>query len=271
MQMGPRWLKIAGFSLLSILLALNAYLLLPGASRLSRLESDLDNHSGKLAKLESPVSASDELSENLEYLNTRVHMLTNFITDLEVKLTSLKAVAESISDCQPRLKTEAAAQEVLAVTRPSDHVVATLSPAAANANTESPEDEPARYDEPQQPAAPSANTESLEDEQARYDKPQQPAAPVVEHLASAPAATEITDQGSWVINLASLDNQAAADRFSARAQAKGIRVQQQIASVKGKQRWRIRVTGFATLSEARINAGPIQEKLGLKNVWISQR
>jgi len=260
MQIGPNWLKIAGFSLISILLAINAYLLLPSASRLAKLESNLDNHASKFAKLDSPVSASDELSENLEYLNTRVHMLTNFITDLEVQLTSLKAVAESINDdCQPQLKAEAAAHEVLAVTRPSDHVAATPSAAAINVDTE-----------------PSTDTKSSGDKQARYEQPQEPAAPVpatpvAEDVTAAPAATEISDQGAWVINLASLDNQAAADRFSARAQAKGIPVQQQVVSLKGKQHWRIRVTGFASLAEARNNAGPIKEKLGLKNVWISQR
>ena len=255
MQMGPYWLKITGFSLISILLAVNAYLLLPSANRLAKVESDLDNHASKFAKLDSPVSASDELSENLEYLNTRVHMLTNFITDLEVQLTSLKAVAESINDdCPPQFKAEAAAHEVLAVTKPADNVAATPSAAATNADTDS-----------------STETQSSGDKQARYDQPEEPAAPVAEDVVAAPAVTEITDQGAWVINLASLDNQAAADRFSVRAQAKGIPVQQQIVSLKGKQHWRIRVTGFASLSEARSNAGPIKEKLGLKNVWISQR
>jgi hypothetical protein len=244
--MGSRWLGIAGFLFVLTLLVINTYLLVPGASsRLTRLESDINSHSSTLTKLESPLSASDQLSENLDYLNTRVHMLTNFVTDLEVKLTSLKALTASMDGCEPQLKADAAAHEVLAVTNQSDADTALSAPATF------------------------ANPELQADAQAPADEVKEPTAAA--QVASPPAPTEMTDQGSWVINLASLDNQAAADRFSARAQARGIPVQQQMVSLKGTQRWRIRVTGFATLTEARINAGPIKEKLGLQEVWISQR
>ena len=102
--MGPRWLKITGLLLFLILLVINTYLLLRGESRLTRLESDLNNHSNKLARMEAPVSG--ELSENLEFLNTRVHLLTSFISDLEVKLTSLKGQTEAINRDEPQHKTE---------------------------------------------------------------------------------------------------------------------------------------------------------------------
>jgi hypothetical protein len=241
--MAPRWLKITGL-LLSILLVVNTHLLLRGVSMLTRLESDLDNHSTKLASMEAPVSG--ELSENLEFLNTRVHLLTRFITDLEVKLTSLKGLAEAINRGEPPHTAGAAEKEVLAVTGSSDDT-ATQSTAAAIVDTGLPTDDQIAHDDTKQPA------------------------PAGKNIGSAQVLAEINDQRPWVINVASLDNQAAADEFSSKAQAHGVPVQHQVVTVKGKQRWRIQVTGFSSLTEARINAGPIKEKLGLETVWISQR
>lgn len=242
--MGPRWFKITGLLLLFILLVINTYLLLRGESRLTRLESDLNNHSNKLARMEAPVSG--ELSENLEFLNTRVHLLTSFISDLEVKLTSLKGQTEAINRDEPQHKTEAEEKEVLADTESSDD--------AAMQST----------------AGAIVNAELTTDDQIAHDDTRQPA-PAGENIGSAQAPAEINNQKPWVINVASLDNQAAADRFSTRAQAHGIPVQYQVVTVNGKQRWRIQVAGFSSPTEARINAGPIKEKLRLKSVWISQR
>jgi len=241
--MGPRWFKITGLLLFFILLVINTYLLLRGESRLTRLESVLDNHSNKLARMEAPVSGG--LSENLEFLNTRVHLLTSFISDLEVKLTSLKGQTEAINRDEPQYKTEAEEKAVLADTESFDDAAMQLTAAAI------------------------VNAELTTDDQIAHDDTRQPAPAEENIVAQAPA--ERNNQEPWVINVASLDNQASADRFSTRAQANGIPVQHQVVTVNGKQRWRIQVTGFSSPTEARINAGAIKEKLGLKSVWISQR
>jgi SPOR domain len=244
MHWGPRWLTIAGLLFLSILLVINTVLLLHGEHRLTRLETVQSDQTRQLAALQEP--GSGKLSDNLEFLNSRVQLLTSVISDMEVKLTYMKKPDESINRGDPEHRADAAPKEIPAVTGTPDDP-ATQPPAAASLNTELPKDVPSGYEATRQPA------------------------PDRENSVSTPLLAQTNDPGSWVINVASLGNQAAAARFSARAHAHGIPVQQQVVTVDGQQRWRIQITGFSSLTEARINAGPIKEKLGLENIWISQR
>ena len=75
----------------------------------------------------------------------------------------------------------------------------------------------------------------------------------------------------WVINLVSLSNKADADQFAARARSKDLPVERYAVTVKGKQYWRVHVSGFSTAEEARSQADAVKEKLGLKDVWITKR
>jgi len=84
-----------------------------------------------------------------------------------------------------------------------------------------------------------------------------------------PAAAK--GKGTWVVNLASLPSKDAADHFSARAQSRGVQVEQRRVTVQGKEYWRIQLTKFPTAKEARSYADLAKEKLGLKEVWIRQR
>jgi cell division septation protein DedD len=80
----------------------------------------------------------------------------------------------------------------------------------------------------------------------------------------------ISAKSPWVVNLVSLSNKADADRFSARAKSKDIQADQYAVTVKGKQYWRVHVSGFSTAAEAKFQANIIKEKLGLKDVWIKK-
>lgn len=84
-----------------------------------------------------------------------------------------------------------------------------------------------------------------------------------------PAKTE--DSGPWVINLASIRDKADADRFAARIESKGVRVQLRRALVRGTEFWRLQITGFPTEREARHRAASVSESLGLTDVWITKR
>ena len=77
--------------------------------------------------------------------------------------------------------------------------------------------------------------------------------------------------GPWVINLASSQSKADADRLAERARSRDIQTEQQQVTVNGKHYWRVQITGFTTAAEAREYAGTIKAKLGLKDVWISTR
>ena len=86
-----------------------------------------------------------------------------------------------------------------------------------------------------------------------------------------PVTSEPEDGGPWVINLISSRERAYVTRYAARAQAKGISTEIINAEVKGREYWRLQVTGFKTMAEAKYFAEPIKEELGLRDVWIFKR
>ena len=71
-----------------------------------------------------------------------------------------------------------------------------------------------------------------------------------------------------MINLLSDPNKALAERFAARARDRGVPVEENRSEVKGRVFWRVQITGFGTMSEARAHAEEVKTKLRLKDVWI---
>jgi hypothetical protein len=86
-----------------------------------------------------------------------------------------------------------------------------------------------------------------------------------------PVTSEPEDGGPWVINLISSRDQAYVTGYATRAQAKGISTEINNAEVKGREYWRLQVTGFKTMDEAKYFSEPIKEELGIKDVWIFKR
>jgi cell division septation protein DedD len=98
-----------------------------------------------------------------------------------------------------------------------------------------------------------------------------PRATKVAAVSPAPASPATRSEGPWVINLVSLYDQAAADRFVQQARARGIQVDQDKVQVRGKPVWRLQIGGFATRDEAQLFGNACKGKLGLKSVWIFSR
>lgn len=90
-------------------------------------------------------------------------------------------------------------------------------------------------------------------------------------LPALPSPAGVTGKGPWVINLASLYEQDAADRFIRRARDLGVAVEQQQAQVQGRPVWRLQIGGFATRDAALAYSDAHKEKLGIKKVWIFRR
>ncbi len=89
---------------------------------------------------------------------------------------------------------------------------------------------------------------------------------------TAPAQPQsIGNNDSWVINLVSLYDQAAAERFTGKARAQGIRADTNQVSVKGQQIWRVQISGFSTRDEASAYGDTSKKKLGLNSVWIFKK
>ncbi|GEM_PF-4638879 len=87
-------------------------------------------------------------------------------------------------------------------------------------------------------------------------------------LAARPAAALVDPAAPWVINLASLYDQAAAARFAQQAQAQGIPADTRPVSVNRRKVWRVQVGGFTNREEALAYAERHKGKLGLTKVWI---
>lgn len=92
-----------------------------------------------------------------------------------------------------------------------------------------------------------------------------------EAVTEQPPAVTASNKGPWVINLVSTPSKADADRMTGKALSRGIQTEQQEATVKGKQYWRVQITGFATEEDARNYSETVRQKLGLKAVWIKKR
>jgi hypothetical protein len=71
-----------------------------------------------------------------------------------------------------------------------------------------------------------------------------------------------------VINLLSSPRKSDADRFADIARKRGIAVEQTTIMLKGREFFRVQLTGFLTEKQAEENARPVKDKLGLKDVWI---
>jgi cell division septation protein DedD len=74
--------------------------------------------------------------------------------------------------------------------------------------------------------------------------------------------------GPWVVNLVSVYDKAAANRFAEKARTRGIHAEPHQVDVKGKQTWRVQVSGFTTRDEASAYGDMSKQKLGLNSVWI---
>lgn len=92
-----------------------------------------------------------------------------------------------------------------------------------------------------------------------------------EPASSERPAVSMDNTGPWVINLVSSPSKSDADRLEEKARSSDIQTKQQQVTVKGRQYWRVQITGFSTAGEARIYADTAMEKLGLKDVWIMKR
>jgi cell division septation protein DedD len=90
--------------------------------------------------------------------------------------------------------------------------------------------------------------------------------------STAPAQPQsISNDGPWVINLVSLYDKTAANRFTEKARTRGVRADTNQVTVKGKQVWRVQVSGFSTQDEASAYGDTSKEKLGLNSVWIFKK
>jgi hypothetical protein len=248
--------------------------------------------------------AIDRLEARIDGLNERVEILSVSIARLETTLTRAQAHTNSITGAEqqhvsaatpgpPVPDTSTAAIESLphpaagqaareaGAADASRHTPGeitnagqeTAGIAAATSTAPQPRQEHNRTP-PMEPASHKPDAGNLTDEQSvSRERPGRAAikTALIEQQDPATrkqAAVSVDMDGPWVINLVSSPSKADADHLSDRAWSRGIQTEQQQVTVKGKQYWRVQITGFPTAEAARTYADTAREKLDLKDVWI---
>jgi hypothetical protein len=94
--------------------------------------------------------------------------------------------------------------------------------------------------------------------------------PRTQDTGQQPVSSEAV-QSPWVINIASSQDKAGADRVAEMARSRDFPTDVQQVTVKGKPFWRVQLTGFSTKEEAGATAEIAAQTLGLKDYWLMKR
>jgi cell division septation protein DedD len=243
------------------------------------------NATGSLSRVDP---TAEKLDEQITSLNDRVTNLARSVDELESRLTSTVAFTNSIIG---------KVQEIAAIP-PMEKEVPRPVEAAVQQRQAPPGSTAAKPEEPKSDvtvtrldAAPAAKPViKTPDESAPASEETAGAAvgqvaasnPVTDAtktsppdespvMAAKPPPSSAAKDNLWVINLVSSPNKTDAERFAARAGSRGIETELLEVTVKGKQYWRVQITGFPSREAAKAYSGTARERLGLKDVWIKQR
>ena len=103
--------------------------------------------------------------------------------------------------------------------------------------------------------------------------PSTPTAPAASTQPAAVASPEPVPAGqaAWIVNLATLSDNAAVDKFIKKANSLGLVVQAEEVAVNDKQMYRLSIPGIASYEDAQMLASTAQAQLGLsQKPWIAK-
>jgi hypothetical protein len=286
---------------LSVCIAAGAYLYTSGIdSRLGVLETITINQTNELAEIRSRIFSSSLQEGRYASLNARLQALTDAFGTLESKLDTVisgkQPATGTVADLGSAAGTIAAGRSETPISispegPASNNTTATakLSPQLTEANDRSapvPATTPSSQEE--EPETLTAKPEpAIAAHRGRTDAQQanKTGQPDTTRLGSTSDDTESktgngpdkaivkasSGKGPWIINLLSSRKKLDIDRLAEIAATHGIPVVQNRAIVKGKEYWRLQVTGFENAAEAKNYAIPVKKQLGIKDVWIFQQ
>lgn len=87
-------------------------------------------------------------------------------------------------------------------------------------------------------------------------------------LAAAKPAPAARQGQEWSLNIASYADATSAEQQVQRLRDAGYPVVVQPATVNGKSWWRVQVPGYASQQDAKAAANEIQNKLGVRGIWV---
>ena len=231
-----------------------AYMVISGINnRLIKLESLASQHTGELAEVRTWAFPASMLEGKFKTLNTRMQALANAFTALEDKLTSVMSQQQAVTTAaMVAMETRAGVQ----TSTGKSSAVIRKEPAGHAGDTGPVED-----------AREEAGTDEVKLASVAI---REPAAKGTQQAVSE-GVPEARDAGPWVINLLSSRRKVDTERLAVKARSLDIPVEQTREIVKGKAYWRLQVTGFSTLKEARSYASTLEGKLGVNDFWFLKR
>ena len=195
---------------------------------------------------------TEGLRKDITLLTEQVQTLTSSVSDLKIKLQRIHPVTDSIAALGNELAADDSQQQG-SVSGIVTRLEILPSPAAGMGNV-------------------SASDGKDINKSGDATSPPLVAIKEITPAASGIQAQEtVIDNGPWVINLASLPRKADAERFMADAESRGVAAGLYQVAVKGKEYWRVQVSGLATAADANAKASLVKEKLGLKDAWVAKR
>lgn len=205
-----------------------------------------------LVELSSQFSTTDTegLREDIDLLTEQVQMLTTSVSDLKIKLLRINAATNSGTTLGNVLASDVSLKQG-AVSGIATQIETLPAPAAG---------------------IPNGSDTGGKDTDKSGDAINNSLVATNKITPTAPgiqAQKTITNNGPWVINLASFLNKADAENFIENAESRGVTAGLYQVTVNGKYYWRVRVSGFATAAEAKTKTSLIKEELGLKDVWVT--
>lgn len=94
------------------------------------------------------------------------------------------------------------------------------------------------------------------------------AKPTVPVTAAPKQTAAVRPTSEWALNIASYADPASAEQQVQRLRDAGYPVVVQPATVNGKSWWRVQVPGYASQQDAKAAANEIQNKLGVRGIWV---
>lgn len=231
---------------------------------LERIAGDRDN---ELADIQNKLFSASLLEGKYASVDARISALGNSIANLEQRVQAIFAGKTSEASKSPAITT---AQAIARGSAPASDPATFSGTVVRSVGETGKPAETAR--EPVQASASTANmTPSPAVEPSSARTPATTGYQAIDERQPAPATAAQQDSGPWAINLMSSIDRRDLERIARRAESADIPTLLTSADIKGRQYWRLQVTGFKSLARAKARAPAIQQALGIREVWFLKR
>ena len=229
--------------------------------RAAQQGSWLRNRDRELADMQNKLFSASLLEGKYTSLDARISSLGNALANLEQRVQLIFAGKASeasklpaVTAAQKIARQRASASDPAAF---SGTVIRSVGETGAPAET---------VREPAQASEPAANITA-----ASGRTPATTGNQAIDNRQPASATPAPQDSGPWAINLMSSIDRKDLERIARRAESADIPTLLTSADIKGRQYWRLQVTGFKSLAKAKARAPAIQQALGIGEVWFLKR